>query len=396
MAVKINNQGSHVKISTQGPAGPQGAQGEQGQVGPAGADGADGINGADGADGAQGPAGPAGAQGDQGIQGPAGVAGPAGPAGADGADGADGVDGADGADGSDGADGADGSDAVVNLGSPTDIDGVVFGDGSNLDAATAAEIRAAAELDTTDSPSFAGLEVDSGSGVSGSVISSPTFIAIAPNGSNVSTESLRLGSNSGELLLDALGQELTLSADNVAKLTMDSTGLVVKGDLMSDSNARDIGDSSTGRFGDAYADNLDLSGDISLSNGASVDVGGGTGTLNVDGKIILKHNGGTGIDVENSNGNFYDRVSYIGSGEASKNYQFSGISHNVVALANGYAFRWRVQNTDALKIEYGGHVTVEQDLEAKGDVDFSGLPTSDPAVAGRLWNDSGTLKISAG
>ena len=36
------------------------------------------------------------------------------------------------------------------------------------------------------------------------------------------------------------------------------------------------------------------------------------------------------------------------------------------------------------------------DLIAGGNVDFSGLPTSDPAVAGRLWNDSGTLKISAG
>ena len=27
-------------------------------------------------------------------------------------------------------------------------------------------------------------------------------------------------------------------------------------------------------------------------------------------------------------------------------------------------------------------------------VDFSGLPTSDPGVAGRLYNDSGTIKIS--
>ena len=29
-------------------------------------------------------------------------------------------------------------------------------------------------------------------------------------------------------------------------------------------------------------------------------------------------------------------------------------------------------------------------------VDFTGLPTSDPVVAGRLWNDSNTLKISTG
>ena len=29
-------------------------------------------------------------------------------------------------------------------------------------------------------------------------------------------------------------------------------------------------------------------------------------------------------------------------------------------------------------------------------VDFTNLPTSDPTVAGRLWNDSGTVKISSG
>lgn len=32
----------------------------------------------------------------------------------------------------------------------------------------------------------------------------------------------------------------------------------------------------------------------------------------------------------------------------------------------------------------------------KGRVRFSDLPTTDPAVAGVLWNDSGTLKVSAG
>ena len=29
-------------------------------------------------------------------------------------------------------------------------------------------------------------------------------------------------------------------------------------------------------------------------------------------------------------------------------------------------------------------------------VKMTGLPTSDPAVAGQLWNDTGTLKVSAG
>ena len=29
-------------------------------------------------------------------------------------------------------------------------------------------------------------------------------------------------------------------------------------------------------------------------------------------------------------------------------------------------------------------------------ISLTALPTSDPSVAGRLWNDSGTLKVSAG
>ena len=29
-------------------------------------------------------------------------------------------------------------------------------------------------------------------------------------------------------------------------------------------------------------------------------------------------------------------------------------------------------------------------------IDFSGLPTSDPSISGRLYNDSGTVKVSAG
>lgn len=35
-------------------------------------------------------------------------------------------------------------------------------------------------------------------------------------------------------------------------------------------------------------------------------------------------------------------------------------------------------------------------LSASGDVILSALPTSDPAVAGQLWNDTGTVKVSAG
>jgi len=35
-------------------------------------------------------------------------------------------------------------------------------------------------------------------------------------------------------------------------------------------------------------------------------------------------------------------------------------------------------------------------LTASGTVILSGLPTSDPSVAGQLWNNSGVLTVSAG
>ena len=70
--------------------------------------------------------------------------------------------------------------------------------------------------------------------------------------------------------------------------------------------------------------------------------------------------------------------------------------------------------TPAADLHLGGnlktnsHITASGNISASGNVigdtgqfsgasvDFTNLPTSDPAVAGRLWNDSNTLKISAG
>jgi hypothetical protein len=43
-----------------------------------------------------------------------------------------------------------------------------------------------------------------------------------------------------------------------------------------------------------------------------------------------------------------------------------------------------------------GAATSIDDLTVADVVIFSGLPTADPTVAGQLWNDAGTLKVSAG
>ncbi len=57
----------------------------------------------------------------------------------------------------------------------------------------------------------------------------------------------------------------------------------------------------------------------------------------------------------------------------------------------------------AIQTGTGGALTVAGAITGSGNlkvdgssIDFTNLPTSDPGVAGRLWNDSNTLKISAG
>ena len=41
-------------------------------------------------------------------------------------------------------------------------------------------------------------------------------------------------------------------------------------------------------------------------------------------------------------------------------------------------------------------VTVSGVLDAQGTANIFVVPTSDPGVAGALWNDGGTLSVSAG
>lgn len=44
----------------------------------------------------------------------------------------------------------------------------------------------------------------------------------------------------------------------------------------------------------------------------------------------------------------------------------------------------------------GSMLTSNKYLEVDGGMQINALPTSDPAIAGRLWNDNGTVKVSAG
>lgn len=89
------------------------------------------------------------------------------------------------------------------------------------------------------------------------------------------------------------------------------------------------------------------------------------------------------------------------AGDSAFTYLY-GASGGYVYIGGGY---FRPQTGQS--IEFGGasnrwaNVYSEDgnfsgDVVMAGNVDFTGLPTSNPLLAGRLWNDSGTMKISAG
>ena len=43
-----------------------------------------------------------------------------------------------------------------------------------------------------------------------------------------------------------------------------------------------------------------------------------------------------------------------------------------------------------------GALNIQNSSANPTEIILDGIPTSDPATAGQLWNDAGTLKISAG
>lgn len=69
----------------------------------------------------------------------------------------------------------------------------------------------------------------------------------------------------------------------------------------------------------------------------------------------------------------------------------AGIYAHIVG--NGSAETGR---SNAHTLDWSGNAWFAGYVEAAGGLSLPGLPTADPGIAGRVWNDNGTLKISAG
>ncbi len=77
---------------------------------------------------------------------------------------------------------------------------------------------------------------------------------------------------------------------------------------------------------------------------------------------------------------------------------FQGFDANITDTAsdaNSNLLNLKVDGVQKFRVKKDGACTAASFITA-GNVDFTGLPTSDPNIDGRLYNDSGTLKISSG
>jgi hypothetical protein len=69
-----------------------------------------------------------------------------------------------------------------------------------------------------------------------------------------------------------------------------------------------------------------------------------------------------------------------------------------VRSENGFQSISKAANTGVVTVQstFGNDVTVGGNLDAQGTANIFVVPTSDPGVAGALWNNGGTLSVSAG
>ena len=134
-------------------------------------------------------------------------------------------------------------------------------------------------------------------------------------------------------------------------------------------------------------------GDILLITGGEVGIGltSPDTALHIketDATLTLQRVGDTntpGIDFQSNGGNVRAKIFMDGTSGTNKEIVFQNMNGDA---SGNMEERFRVTLSGA-KVTGNFEVTGAQ-------VDFTALPTSDPSVAGRLWNDSNTVKVSAG
>ncbi|MHC4240680.1 MAG: hypothetical protein ACYSUC_13200 [Planctomycetota bacterium] len=228
-------------------------------------------------------------------------------------------------------------------------------------------------LGTSDSPTFAGLTIDEDSSYSIGV----SKIAYKSGGS---------------------GTKARISVSNVTELELTGSKLAV-------GSGHSIGFASTSYADSGFLDTVlyrDGAGVIAQRNGTNAQIfriyntDDGSQT-NYGRASIGWANNVFAIDVEASGTGTQATLQIKRGGQnrislpsnSSVTIHTSLYPSSNGSIYNGWSsLRWA--NVYSVKSD------ISQLLTVGGDVSMPNLPTSDPASAGLLWNDSGTLKISAG
>jgi len=199
--------------------------------------------------------------------------------------------------------------------------------------------------------------------IGGSVVSVPAMLAATDV--NV-TSSLFLGAGA-TITTNVSNADINIEADGVGSVLVDQVR--IKNNLIttSVSNAN-------------LELNTDGTGTIELQTDTNV-----TGNLGVTGEIVK-----TGDLIVNVSGSMIldadSGTVFVRDGAAGNYGQFIRNGSNDLTIASGA--------TQAL-IFSGANAAFQGNLSASGaQVSFANLPTSDPGVAGRLWRDGTTVKIS--
>jgi hypothetical protein len=150
--------------------------------------------------------------------------------------------------------------------------------------------------------------------------------------------------------------------------------------------------------------NLNVGSNLTVGNNLKVDgVLDVNGSIDLDGDIdingtisataIYEHTGNTGTNIQFGTNTINFKSAHS---NANGNVSLGVNSEGVIVNNSGEAgIDFRVESDtiqNALKVDSGTNTLSSECVIIK----FTALPTSDPTNAGQLWNDSGTLKISAG
>lgn len=118
--------------------------------------------------------------------------------------------------------------------------------------------------------------------------------------------------------------------------------------------------------------------------------------LNAAGKLIFNNAGLTtkdqfyaGDDGVTIPALYFDATDFLDYSRTTNEFSFT------IGGAQEWLFSGTLLQCFANNITTSGTISTGI-LTASGNVDFTNLPTSDPVVSGRLWNDSGTVKVSSG